>query len=156
MPCMDNGPRDDHEQCSKTIKSQRRRLNEVTRLLCYLCGELEEDKILAKYTNPQLSTWRERHHEKDTIRVKTKMLEAIQRRPSHTIISLCDKFIEEAEAVHPVSRFHKKWFLIMARSAMEEAQKIWKEKESKVQLKKKALEKLTKEERKALGLLKTK
>jgi hypothetical protein len=156
MPCQDSGPIDEHGQCNKVIKSQRRRLNEVTRLLCYLCGELVEDKLFAKYTNPQLSTWRERHHEKDTQRVKAKMLEAIQRKPSYTVFSLCDKFIEEAEAVHPVSRYHKKWFMIMARSAMEEAQKIWKEKETKVQLKKKALEKLTKEEKKALGLLKTK
>jgi hypothetical protein len=61
--------------------------------------------------------------------------------------SLADHFIHEAEAVHPVSEWHKKWFLRLAQAAMKKLNDAVKMRDS---IKKK----LTPEELAAIGMKK--
>ena len=151
MPCRC----DDYPQvncsCSTTIAKMKKRLDEATRLLCYLCGELESDGQWKRYSNVELITWRERHHKRDAERVRRRMDEVLRKRLVEPD-KLAKKFIDKALAVHPVSRWHKQWFLDMAKEACRIRSEEMARKGAKDAMVKKALDKLTKDERRMLGL----
>jgi hypothetical protein len=143
------------------FKKARKRLDRVTQLLCYLCGELREDGIFEKYAAncEPLERWAKKHHAADEDRVYKKMLNSLR---SEAVAkngysgmppqALAAKFIQQAESVHPVSRWHRSWFLKMAKKACAERDRIVAKRKSKKDLAEKALAKLSIEERKALGI----
>ena len=113
MPCMS------YEDCGlgpdpRRLDEAKKEADKLTQMLCYLMGELTEDGIVGRYKNPSLEDWWRRHKEKDNERVLRKMREALSENNKLTAPALALKFIDAAEQVHEVSRYHKKWFLACA------------------------------------------
>jgi len=138
---------------AKEQKRSKKRLDRVTQLLCYLVGELKEDDIFARYAVPELERWASKHHRLDAKRLSGKMDEYLSSHPACNAQELASRFLELALAVHPVSRWHRKWFFDMAEKACARRATIQKKQDKHKALIKRAKGKLTKEERWALGLL---
>jgi len=132
-----------HDYESKSERDKREaeqvrsvsRLDEITQNLCFVCGQLlEDDAAMEKYTNPRIQEWWKRHLESDTARVLINMRIYLEENPWITPKEMAAEFIAKALAVHPVSDWHRRWFLMLARRV------------------KGILNKLSAEERKILGM----
>jgi tetrahydromethanopterin S-methyltransferase subunit G len=152
MPCQDSMMtiHEDHSGCQKRANELKKRLDRVTQLLCYLCGELEGKGALVDY-DPRVGKWFEEHHRNDVERVSKKMDEVLKRH-DFSVEDLVDKFISDAEKVHPVSWWHHSWFKKMAQVAVSKRESEKQARLSKKSLVKSALSKLSPEEKSALGL----
>lgn len=150
MPCQDDFP-PSNEGPRQDFVRMRKRLNEATRLLCYLCGEIEFASQWSRYNRPALRKWWDRHRKRDEDRVIKKMSAIIKKRLVHPK-DLARKFIDKALAVHPVSRWHENWFMDMAKKACRIRANEISKKKIEDDVVKKTLLKLSTEERKALGL----
>ena len=107
MPCYD--PRD------RSVS--RARLDEITQLLCYCCGELiDAHEMVGK--DPRLLHWAIARNEKDEVRVKERMRAEKPNFESAHAMAMC--FTERAFEVHPLSSFHRKMFLIIAKAVFDE------------------------------------
>jgi len=117
MPC--------HDAWMDRIAEQEK-IDELTRMLCWLCGTLEGDnegdKILV---NPKLKKWWKEHKKSDTDRVRAEMRKIVKdndrKRKNKQVLIPADiaaEFIARAEAVHAVSDFHKTWFHQLAREVI--------------------------------------
>jgi hypothetical protein len=141
----------------RRLKALQERLDEITRHLCFICGTLEKAGVLSKYASDLMLRWWDHHQAWDNQRVRPKMKSYIEARlesfPGMTPGSVAEYFIAEAEKIHPVSDFHRGWFLEMA-SEILEAVRVERETEKykKKSLKESALAKLTRKEREILGL----
>jgi hypothetical protein len=135
MPCYDDGGE----------RYLQVRCDELTRMLCWLCGTLSGSNATADIigTNENLATWWKDHQSSDTSRVIREMNGEVGRFKNAQ--ALAQHFVKMAEKVHPVSNFHKKWF-------KELANKVYEEHNERRQLVEVALKKLTAKEKDALGL----
>lgn len=124
-------------------------INELGQHLCFLCGELQYDDLLKKYTNDSIQKWWAQHKKKDTSRV-SKQIRARYKKKSAE--KTADELIAAAKKVHAVSRFHLKWFHDLAKRVYKQMSEKENEKAMQNEFIKKAKNKLTKEERKALGV----
>jgi len=150
MPCQDDFPLS-NEGPSQDFVRIRKRLNEATRLLCYLCGEIEFASQWSRYDRPALRKWWDRHRKRDEDCVMKKMSAILKKRLVNNPKDLAKKFIDKALAVHPVSRWHENWFMDMAKEACRIRANEISKKKLKDDVVKKALLKLSAEEREALG-----
>jgi hypothetical protein len=110
MPCYD--PETDREDCDNAAK-----VNTLTQDLCFLCGQLIDAGLFEKYASKRIVEWQKKHHESDKERVLRSMNDRLHKFPFLSDESLADSFIYEATKKHPVSTFHVKWFLAMAKIA---------------------------------------
>jgi trehalose utilization protein len=138
MPCRDGGP-----SCGETTSY---RLDRVTQMLCYTCGQMEDTNQLRLLSTPTRRWWRE-HKESDRMRVVAQMHEVAQRLVEARlhVDELTTIFIEKASAVHPVSDFHKAWMKSLATEVVEFELRRRNTKST-------ALNKLSTAEKRALGL----
>ena len=109
MPCQSYGDSVVYvpNPVDKDLKAEADR---VTQLLCCLCGELTEQGLFKKVKTPALEKWWEEHKEMDNHRVSRQMKARFRKDSSLSPRKLADQMIQEAEAVHPVSSYHRKWF----------------------------------------------
>jgi hypothetical protein len=148
MPCSDGGyPYPDTEKAKL-----KERLDEVTQNLCYLCGNLQRIGALEDYANSRILAWWAQHDAADCKRVHEQMMKAFRRMPAVAVEVVAAQFIEAAEAVHPVSSYHREWFLTRAIEAASAVAKENAESIRRTQLAQDAMAKLTAEERAALGV----
>jgi len=148
MPCRDDYADRDTEKNS--VKLANKRVDELCQNLCYLCGQAEYEgffDLLAK-KNCRLREWWEKHKKSDEKRVIKEMQEHECSDPGE----LSDIFFSKAIGVHPVSDFHKRWFTELATRVCEWKRQMKKEESEERKLIMSAIQKLTPEERKALGL----
>jgi len=137
MPCRCDGMEEaDRDELQN-------KLDKVTQNLCFVCGEIEGYNEWAKYGSPRLILWWQEHLRNDTKRVTEKMQEMIRRNTSWTAGNLAIVLIREAEAVHPVSEWHKNWFNTLADQQVKEAEA---DRKKKKQMRKSIAKKLTPEE----------
>lgn len=120
MPCSDGGYRGHtHTVYQDTLETKRlvvelnNRRDELARYLCYTIGMIKDLDHFDKLP-PEIIDFARKHHEADEQRVRHKMTEiariAIEHYGSPDPDRMAKKFIDQAEAVHPVSDWHKKWF----------------------------------------------
>jgi len=129
-------------------QSDMERLDEVARMLCYLCGELEADALLEKLQTPQIRQWWKKHKASDKRRVQENMDDACRGFGDGGIFTnewLVQMILDDAENMHPVSRFHKAEFL-------KWADVITKRHNTKNATRHNAMMKLTVEEQEELGI----
>ena len=148
MPCdcgymVGSGDAEKEEEYEKTI-------NELGQKLCFLCGELEFDDRLDGYADKAILNWWKKHQKEDTKRVSPTIRKYLKQgwEPQ----DIAEKLVADAEKVHSVSRFHVRWFeeLVDKIKVKMKAEEL--DKQSKAELIKKAKNKLTAEERRALGV----
>jgi len=141
--------------CNCNTRGLKSKIDKLTRMLCYLCGYLTEKNLMGKVGSEQIQAWWKDHTSSDFDRVLHQMIDyskkAIKKGPLDAE-SVADHFINKALKVHDVSNFHKKWFLSMAKLAIGETKEIHNMNEEKKKIRRKALKKLSKEEKTALGL----
>jgi len=145
MPC--EGPRGYY--CDN---SQQKVVDNLTQNLCYLCGELSRCGNLGIYANGRILAWWKNHQENDTERVTEKMEKYYRQHKPCTPEQVTSAFIAKAEAVHPVSEFHMKWFLELAKDIYERRLLNKQAEQRKKEVASQAKAKLSDEERKALGI----
>ena len=149
MPCEGPSPHEIESELGAEI-------DKLTRLLCFMCGEMAAMnknhmlKLTRKY--PGLGSWWIQHQTNDEKRVRYQMIREWKKSGTRTEKQVADKFIKAAEKVHPVSTWHKEWFLQMATETKETVKGFKAEQRRMQKLKRVALKKLTPEERKALRL----
>ena len=127
MPCYDGRDRpscrsDDAFVLRSQLERAHSRLDEVTRHLCYLCGEVRftggEAALID--VNPELAQWWHRHQEMDELRVRTEMEDSRLATPA----LMAAWFTQQAAIVHRVSRFHYAWFLRLAEEEFARRERI--------------------------------
>ena len=133
------------------------KIDELTQMLCYLTASLYKDGLLKKYGNADIIAWHQDHMHKDELRVGREMQKIFKKNPhklddEEFIVSVADQFYLEAVKVHPVSDFHEAWFDRMAQEAAREIKLALEEKEKKQAMKATALNKLSEDDKKVLGL----
>ena len=64
MPCRCDGM---ENSSRKTVQNE---LDSVTQNLCFLCGQIEGEKLWGRLGNPRIRIWWENHVKNDTIRVR--------------------------------------------------------------------------------------
>ncbi|MFA5572995.1 MAG: hypothetical protein WDA42_07785 [Candidatus Bathyarchaeia archaeon] len=142
MPCRCEGySRTEYYTATNEIDS-------LTQMLCYACGNF----IAFGLSMPtELYNWWKIHEEADWERVTKAMQDYISNMSTTavkklTVDKLANSFIKKAEAVHPVSDWHKgHWFPKIAANVLNKNL-------VEVELRERALAKLTEAERKALKL----
>lgn len=113
MPCKCDG-------YDEMVSHEKRQiLDNLTQDLCYLCATLMENGILEKYASPRILKWWKQHQRDDNARVKDAINDLMQDYLDNhgeylTPNKIADILINSAEEEHPVSNFHKKWFVTMA------------------------------------------
>jgi hypothetical protein len=112
MPCRDG--RDDCGISTRTHDQVVNRLDEVTQNLCFLCGEVEYRQYWETIENPRLKKWWREHQDSDRKRVQKEIQEMLKHNPDFTAARVATFLINAAVKVHPVSEWHKKWFLVLA------------------------------------------
>ena len=127
----------------------------LTQDLCYLCGNIIQhcgNKVFDTIASPRIQAWWKCHQANDEKRVRGVLREYYKAMPRRTATQAASMLKAKAEAVHPVSDFHITWFKILAHSVLAEIKAA----ESAAEQKKATIaavrEKLTEDERKALGL----
>lgn len=136
----------------------KKRLDFVTQNLCYLCANLMDAGLLEKYANKRILAWHKEHTRSDEKRVSGKMRAVYLGHPEYieTPEKVADNFIRTAEKVHPVSDYHKNWFNELAIREANYAKGVIAKRNKSENIRKKAINKLrsklTKEERRSLGL----
>jgi len=114
MPCRDERSIYDNNGNLREITELQSRLDEVTQNLCYLCGKAETTALHILKGNNRLADWWKEHKASDTKRVTEAMKTFIEEIFAGDVCLnanvIAEQFIADAEAVHPVSDFHKKWF----------------------------------------------
>lgn len=152
MPC--NGGHTysppDHTSCEEYEKKLVDENDELTRLLCYLCGRLTGEGQFKKMP-AQLVGWWVKHQRLDFGRVSRQM-DARLKKKSCSAQALANKFIVEAMKAHPLSDFHQIWLRKMAREAVNRYRINAFNRKQHSLMREKALGKLTPAERKVLGL----
>lgn len=147
MPCRDD--RDEPGYYVAANKELESRLDRITQFLCYMCGTAASNKELMP---KEIQKWWEEHFSRDTERVLREMQALVVQHKFEDPKKLADNFVKRAEKVHPVSDFHKVWFLELAKQTLEREKSKIEARQHQEKLKKSALAKLSAEERKALGL----
>jgi hypothetical protein len=100
-----------------TVEALKITEEKITQALCFLCGDLRALGILME--SPRgLQKWAGEHHANDEVRVLSKMKRYFAENPDTQQEELANIFIEKAELVHPVSLWHKNWFLRLASRVM--------------------------------------
>ena len=98
-----------------------------------------------------IESWWDEHHEADTRRVKSKIIDhLLHKDPSPE--ATAEHFIGVAMSVHPVSNYHQMWFRQLAEEAAKEIKDKRSERDRREELRHTALSKLTLAEREALGI----
>lgn len=145
MPCR--GP--DVNDYARDNQKIQKLVDQLTQDLCYLTASLEADGLLKKYASERIYAWFLEHKRQDLHRVTNEMnmMAANHRKKFYKPEEVASYFIKKAEKEHPVSNFHKEWFL---KIATEISEKIIKEDK----LISSAKLKLTTEEMKILGIKK--
>jgi hypothetical protein len=102
------------------------------------------------YRDHRLIDWAKEHHALDEERVRKEM-EAEHH--SHDLPSnMAAAFVKRAEKVHPISRWHREWFYELAGEVFEKVVEEQTPEEYTKEVRKRAIEKLTDEERQLLGV----
>jgi hypothetical protein len=153
MPC--NGGHSysppDHTSCEEYEKALVDENDQLTRLLCYLCGRLTGDGLFKKMPK-QLVAWWKKHQRLDYKRVAKQMDAWIRKHGDTTSTVLAGDFIKKAADAHPLSHFHAEWLFRMAKAAIARRHKIKLASETKKQKLARALAKLSPADLKLLGL----
>ena len=148
MPCQDDGYHADTEK-----ELLKKRVDELTQNLCYLCGELiAAGAPLEECASERIRTWWTAHCEADRARVYPQMLGRFQKDPDLEPAVLSGEFILAAERVHPVSRYHRRWFKDLAAEAQRFVLTVREEDRRRNEAREQVLGKLTDEELAALGI----
>lgn len=148
MPCRDC----DDYGIDKEKQALKERLDEVTQMLCWLCGQVSYSYSSALISrNPKLVQWWNEHLKSDNRRVLDEMRTYVRRNPNQTQYGVAEYFIQKAQAVHAVSDFHKEWFRDLANKAVAEGLKEQYTQDKKNKLRDDILSRLTPEERNILG-----
>jgi hypothetical protein len=96
------------KQTTTLLANTQNRLDKATQYLCYVMGSLKEGGTLTESELPhELRVWARDHHLEDTSRLALKIRDLAK---GVTSQELYEKLIREAEAVHPLSEWHKEWF----------------------------------------------
>ena len=141
MPCYD-------ARAAYVTAENTDKIDRLTQMLCYTCGTFITQGISMPIS---LHNWWQMHEEADCTRVTKEMQDyisnmSIDRVKKLTVDKLVNSFIKKAEAVHAVSDWHKcHWFPKIATDVLHKYL-------VEVELRERALAKLTKTERKALKL----
>lgn len=152
MPC--NGGHS-YGDCIDSTRGLKKTIDELTRMLCYLCGFVTENNLMGKVGSETISHWWSEHQKSDFDRVQSKMIEYCEkeiRKGPLNAESIADVFINKALKVHDVSAFHKAWFLAVAKIAIHEVEEMQEFNKERKAIRRRALGKLSPEEKKSLGL----
>jgi len=126
MPCMSDGYEpSNRDRIQQNIDEQRREqanrdiADKLTQDLCYLCGTLTEKGLLNDVASPRIQGWWKKHQQDDNLRVKRNLRDILNHyyhdhNDIMSVESLASGAIDTAEETHPVSDFHKKWFMSIA------------------------------------------
>ena len=154
MPCRDWESETESERyANQQVSEIRERLDHCTQDLCFLCAQLIDDGVFTKYASPRIIAWQKRHHENDTYNIEREMQQHINNYAATvTEDNIAKHFIDRAEAVHPVSSFHKRWFHEKAKEAYAKMSAKARKRVKRDELKQQAIKKLSPAERAALGL----
>lgn len=151
MPC--NGGHTysppDHTSCEEYEKKLIEENDELTRLLCYLCGRLHGEGKFNKMPT-QLVRWWMKHQKLDYTRVTKQMAARLKKKPCNAA-ALAGMFITEAMKAHPLSDYHQLWLRAMAVKAVCRHRARSRVVKNKLSLRERALRKLSAAERNALG-----
>jgi hypothetical protein len=151
MPCRDYyTEQEDLERVTNRENAIKIRLDNITQKLCYMCGQAKELEVFNALVkdNPSLVTWWKLHCDSDEARVYVQMKESKSMNPEY----LARYFIKKAEKVHAVSDWHKRWFLEIAKKVIKEKKKLIQENEEALRMRKEALNKLTDDDKRILGI----
>lgn len=148
MPCRDPEPYYP-EPCSQ-CPQLKRRLDRATQFLCYMIGEHRLTDPDGLELPEEISQWAAEHDHADVARIvrKVNQLNADGKTEGQALAILCDK----ARQKHPLSKFHVNMFREIIRDQYADNEKIKQQKLEQAKKRKAALEKLTDEERKLLGI----
>jgi len=127
-------------------------IDELTQNLCFLCGELQGDGLFRDYSNTKISKWWAEHQEKDTKRVRDVILKKWAKSKKRDPAKVADELYRVAVKIHPVSDYHKKWFLTMTKGIDRELTKKEKQARERREKRSRAISKLSSEERKLLNI----
>ena len=130
-------------------------IDDLAQKLCYLCASLYADGLLEKYASDEIISWHKDHMHKDEVRIGTEMQNLFRNHPDRMddTDGVANEFLQAALKVHPVSKYHRRWFKKMAREVADAIRKAKKDREREHQVRKQALDKLSDDEKKALGLV---
>jgi seryl-tRNA synthetase len=149
MPCRDDWP-SDPVVSQRSYDEQKKRLDEVTQLLCFCCGTLHHTNVMSDVAS--LRKWWEKHRQQDERRVRKEMQQFVSNHPNMPHTQVANHFIDKAIVVHPVSKFHINWFCSLAQEICSEHKRSVAQENRVAEARQRALSKLTKEDRLALGI----
>lgn len=126
MPCDDGGWGKDLEIQKAITESstmleggfavERKRLHmfldRYAQMLCYMVGEARENGTFDELPD-NIKKWSETHAGIDYRRMVDTVDDDWENNPDSTPEDLTAAHIRKTEEIHPVSRYHKKWFLKM-------------------------------------------
>ena len=153
MPCQDP-----YRSIEVEDPETRRRLDTATQFLCYLCGETIENGEFFRHVDERLIAWWDEHNEADRQRVQEVVREMFRSRSKLGSLIESDfknvvkSIIADAEAVHPVSRWHVEWFKSICIRVYNEFKGVEFAASKAQEHKAAGLAKLSVAEREALGL----
>jgi len=148
MPCRSDGYPSENQHNHLVCKE---RIDQLTQLLCYACGELRDlDMLNMSEVDGRLIEWAEQHHDNDSRRVHQEMTHDIHKYSSAGRMAAA--YIKKADKVHPVSDWHRQWFKDLASQVWEENIEVIDEEQRIEQLREMALAILSDEEKESLGL----
>lgn len=144
MPCrcddMEVRNINPNEEREKVLKDK---CDELTQMLCWLCGRFYGKADLIE-ENKKLDSWWKNHQIDDKNRIEKEMRNAISNFSDP--MNMAKAFIKKAEKVHMVSSFHKDMFYSIAISLFAEKEKAAREKKKKEDILDSIKKKLTPEE----------
>jgi hypothetical protein len=113
MPCRCEGYEDSTEDVL------RAKIDELTQNMCFLCANLPKTMLTRKASQRILDWWKQ-HQADDTKRVTEAIRAYVIKHPRTMATNIANRFIREAEAVHPLSDFHKGWFYNIAKKEVDD------------------------------------
>jgi hypothetical protein len=98
-------------------------IDKLTQKLCFLCGAITENKLWDRLYNDKISQWWIEHQIADTTRITAAIKAYVVKHPRTMATNIANRFIRDAEAVHPVSDFHRRWFYDIAKKEVDSYRK---------------------------------
>jgi len=131
------------------------KIDKLTQKLCFLSASLYSEGLLEKYGNPEIVEWHQKHMHQDEVRVQSEMERVFIEHPERIDKpeGVADDFYRRALEIHPVSEYHRKWFISSAKEISEKVYNVFVTKNQLKKTKMEALAKLSVEERQLLGII---
>jgi hypothetical protein len=116
MPCRCEGYEDSTEDVL------RAKIDELTQNMCFLCASVPKTMLTRKASQRILDWWKQ-HQADDTERVTEAIRAYVVKHPRTMATNIANRFIRDAEAVHPLSDYHKNWFYDIAKKEVDRYRK---------------------------------